>query len=250
MKLAWLSISFLFAANMPALALNCEALIVVPSDNSTSLGGEVSADLTGRLGKLLGAKGDAEVLSETRTLLNPYPESERSLQCSKLSYLACGILEKDNQGPLAVRVDQMIKILDACQIVTTEKLIDEAEIGPVSKDERVSAWPVTCKRSEGDVICNLFIQSNDRDRELHLGPGSVEIVDEAGNSYFANTFGTGSKLSRRLRYEFKADTKTAVQVKFENINRSSKIIQNLLIAAYNPTDKDSIDIRYRNVKIL
>jgi hypothetical protein len=230
-----------------AQGLDCRAVLDVPEEavrrEYGSLGGEVS----GLVGRLLQAGGNATLLRETKEILQKYPLDSRSRHCSIMSYLACGILGKEDDTSLAERVNYMQLILDSCNKVALEALTAEQQLGPLRSDPRFEIGPIVCRNADGQLSCGMTIESVNRDRLVYLRARNVELVDDLGNVYVAKRFRMGSSSFANERYEFKANTATKLETLFENIDRSVTGGQNLSMRFSNLTDKDELAIVYRNL---
>ena len=244
-----IGVALLLASSRMALAIDCKAILDIPAENAseTSLKGNV--DVNGLAKRLLNASGDAEVLSKTRELLQKYPLDQQSLRCSQLTYLACGVLNEEKTTPLQARVDAVERMTKSCHQIKSEAIAQGSTFGPSEEDEHFTGGPVNCKSQDGNVTCVFEMESSSRNRNVAFMSGSAEMVDEDGEPYDATSIRIGQKTGQFLRYEFKADTRTKVVLRFDGAGRTSKIIQTLSISPFNVLDNDRVDLRYRNVPI-
>jgi hypothetical protein len=242
----WLMFSAMSSANV-AQAFDCRAVLNIPEETVSRESGSLQGEVGGLVRRLVQAGGTVSVARETKEVLQKYPLDSRSRHCSMMSYLACGLLEREDEASLAERFSYMQQILDICNQIALDALAVGAEIGPTQSDSRFQVSPIICKEADGQVTCLITLESIDRNRIVHLSNRETELVDDLGNPYDAQGFKIGSKPIKRGRYEFKANTATKLEVLFENINRSVSGAQNISIKFSNETDRDGLSIVFRNV---
>ena len=237
------------ASGSAARAFDCKAILNIPAESVSETTVKSSVDVNGLAKRLLNASGDAEVLSKTRELLQKFPLGQQSLICSQLTYLACGVLNEEKTTPLQARLAAVERMTKSCYQIQSEAIAQGTSFGASKQDDHFTGGPAECHRSESKVVCVLAMESSNRDRFVLFDSESAELVDDEDSPYEAATIRIGQYSGQNVRYEFKSDTRTKVELRFDGVEKTSKAVQTLTISPQNYTDYGRVRLRYRNIQI-